>query len=353
MMEHGGNIYQASQETTIPLEKILDFSASINPLGVPESVITEIKRCLHLLINYPEPSADQLVSRLAERLGLSPSSIICGNGSTELIYLISRALSPKKVLIPAPTFSEYERACTILKQGVNILRYRLSADQQFDLDPYTFSQAMAGCDLAFLCQPNNPTGRLLEKAKILMLAEAARQHSCYLVVDEAFIDFSPLESVIHKVAQNPYLIVLRSMTKFYALAGLRLGYGVFHESLIKAVNRYKEPWTVNFLAQRAGLVALDDVAYQERAFQVMQAEKRFMETAYQNLGITYFSSAANYYLLRMPKAKEVLAGLKQKGILVRDGSNFSGLDHTYLRVAVKSRQDNLILIKELSLCLES
>lgn len=349
---HGGNIYRLAEELNIHERKIIDFSASINPLGVSKKVKAELRRHLKYLHNYPDPDTKRLRKRLAQYHRINPEMILCGNGSTELIYLITRALKPKSVLIPAPTFSEYERACRTSYE-LRVTSYELKRENNFNINPDEFIKSMKGCDMAFLCNPNNPTGLLLKKDSVLQITEAARDSKCILVVDEAFIDFCPEDSVIKEVQNNPHLIVLRSMTKFYALSGLRLGYGVFPPHLTGRLKEYKEPWTVNNLAQSAAVEALKDKVYRNETFRIIRHEKRFMEDGFKKLGIDYISSSVNYYLIRLDNAEEVITSLRNKGILVRNCSNFRGLDESYIRVAVKSRRDNARLLKELSLWLKA
>jgi threonine-phosphate decarboxylase len=362
MTDHGGNIYEAARRTGIPERKIIDFSASINPLGVPKSAAHAITKVINRLYHYPEPYAERLSIRIADTIGVPAESIICGNGSTELIYLIPRALRPAKVLIPEPTFLLYEKACRT-SGVVHVVDFPLEDKNSFDLSPKGFIQAIlsnAGGDLqtmssddcasvmAFLCNPNNPTGRLVSRDDVLRIAEAAARSGCNLVVDEAFMDFCPEESVCKEVAHNPYLIVLRSMTKFYALSGLRIGYGVFHPSIASRIREHKEPWTVNSLAQGAAMAVLDDEPYQRASLDVVAQEKSFLENGFAGLGIPFLSSQANYYLIRPPKARQIRLALEEKGILVRDCSNFRGLDENYLRVAVRSRKENTTFLRELA-----
>ncbi len=349
MTGHGGNIHLASRETGIPVSGIMDFSASINPLGVPGSVSRAITDSIGSLVHYPEPFAGQLAVQLGAHHGIDAGTVLCGNGSTELIYLVARALLPRSVLIPAPTFSEYERACALVRGSVCI-RYGLSVEKNFEIDPEGFIAAMQGCDMAFLCNPNNPTGRILSKEAVRAIADAAERMSCYLVLDEAFIDFTPEHSVVRDVASRTHLIVLRSLTKFYALSGLRIGYGVFPRTLMGTMKDHKEPWSINTLAQKAGIAALDDRAYQDQTMAVISAEKRYLEQGLQKLGIPYIPSAPNYYLLTLQNAVKTIALLRKKGILVRDCSNFAGLDESYIRIAVRSRHENSVLLKELASC---
>jgi threonine-phosphate decarboxylase len=372
MRAHGGNIYRFAERLGIRENEVIDFSASINPLGVPRSVLSAVGEQMKYLFNYPDPDTKRLSLKIAEHIGVSPDSVLCGNGSTELIYLIVRALRPKKILVPAPTFSEYERACeTISRGGVTppvpwsgIEYFFLKKENAFDVDAGEFISAMIGAmndsrftvhdsrpfDMAFLCNPNNPTGRLIKRDDMLKIADAARDLKCLLVVDEAFIDFCPGASIADQVGANPYLIVLRSLTKMYALSGLRIGYAVMPLSYLDAVGEAKEPWTVNSLAQTAGVAALDDWAYRTESFAVIEKEKKALEHGFDRMGISYLPSAANYYLLRMEKAGELSARLAEKRILVRDCSNFIGLDSSYIRVAVKSENDNRQLLEEISLC---
>jgi len=363
MTGHGGNIYRAAEETGLPESRIIDFSASINPLGISRKVEREIIRNIRYLINYPDPDATELRQHLSKHHHINEDSILCGNGSTELIYLIPKALKPKKVLVPQPTFSEYERAVfqNIVPPthpspargegeggGGKLIKYLiLNKENNFETDPDAFIKAMKSCDMAFLCNPNNPTGGLVKRREVLKIAEAAEKLKCHLVVDEAFIDFCPGDSVIKEVQAYSYLIVLRSMTKFYALSGLRLGYGVFPLRLIEMLNRHKEPWTVNTLAQEAGVAALDDRTYVTKTLALIKKEKRFLEGGFRKIGVRFFHSDANFYLLKINNADGICIALKRKGVLVRDCSNFKGLDSTYIRVAVRTRRENTILLKEL------
>lgn len=346
MIEHGGNIYKLAEELGVPEDKITDFSASINPLGVSKKVKAEIKKELKNLHNYPDDDCKKLRKTIGQYHCINPDMILCSNGSTELIYLIPRALKPKNVLIPSPTFSEYERACK-LSCELRVISYELNKEKNFEIDPDAFIKAMQGCDMAFLCNPNNPTGNLVKRGEVLKIAETAKRLKCFLIVDEAFIDFHPEDSVVKDVQNNPYLIVLRSMTKFYALTGLRIGYGVLHPSLINRLRKVKEPWAVNNLAQKAAIVALGDNDYADETFRLIKTEKGFFESSFRKIGIEFFPSNTNFYLLKTKDDIRIDLKLRKKGILVRNCSNFRGLDSSYIRVAVKSRQENKILIKAL------
>jgi threonine-phosphate decarboxylase len=360
----GGNIYRLAEELKIQERQVMDFSASANPLGVSKKIKAELRRHLKFLNHYPDTDTRRLRKRLSQYHGVDPEMILCGNGSTELIHLIARVLNPKKVLVTAPTYSGYERACKASYE-LRVMSYELKRENNFEVKPEEFIAAMQGkqnsqfltqnselretsSDMVFLCNPNNPTGRLLKREDVKRIAEAAKEIRCYLIVDEAFIDFCPEDSVIKYAGENPYLIVMRTMAHFHALSGLRIGYGVFPHDLVRRLREDKEPWTVNSLAQRAAVVALQDKAYRKDTFSLLKQEKRLLEKNFKKLGIEVLPSDTNFYLLKAPDATGISKQLKQRGILVRDCSDFRGLDDSYMRVAVKSHKENSILIRELS-----
>lgn len=378
---HGGNIHAAARSLGIGINRVLDLSASINPLGMPERVQSAICSHLKSAVHYPDPDTVELTAALAAHHGIAADTILCGSGSTELIYLLARALRPDQVLIPAPTFAEYERAIKasekwkVGSRKCGIHYFHLKEMNGFRLDANAFIDAMthmctgdrlaskASCrsqsafnnlkssrSLAFLCNPNNPTGVLTSRADVLKIARAARKLKCYLVVDEAFIDFCPEHSVIDTATDNPYLIVLRSMTKFYALAGIRLGYGAFPATVMRRIREIREPWTVSTIAQIAGLASLEDEAYRIKTMKMLVQEKRFLEKSLHALGIHYLPSAANYYLLEIPGALAAIDALAAKGILLRSCANFRGLTKSHVRIAVRSRRENTRFLKELNAC---
>ncbi len=350
--EHGGNVYAAADELGLRENEVMDFSASINPLGISARVKQEIRKQIDSLCRYPDPGVQALTRDLAVIHSVDPGSIVCGNGSMEIIHLIARVIRPRRVLIPVPTFTEYERAVARTGLRGQTVYVALQEKNNFDIDPAAFINALGDavpCDAAFLCNPNNPTGGLLKKEDVLRIASAAQSAKCYLVVDEAFMDFVPGESVVQEVKDNPYLIVVRSMTKFYAFPGLRLGYGVFPKGIAAAVKQYAEPWSVNSLAQAAGRAAIRDTGYAAQTMQLIAREKAFLEAGFKKLGVAYVPSKVNYYLLRFRDAASVARQLKSAGILVRECSDFRGInDNTYIRAAVRSHQHNSEFLKQLS-----
>ena len=356
-----GDIHRLAEELKISGRAIIDFSTPASPLGVSKKIKTELRKYLKDLDQYPDPEARRLKKRLAQEHGIDPETIFCGNGSTELVYLLARALRPRNILIPEPTSPEYERACRSTNQELRVIRYELKEETNFDINPEKFISAMSGTmdlslithhssppfDLVFLCNPNTPTGRALNRGDILQIAAAAKESGYYLVVDEAFIDYHPENSAIRDVTNNPHLIVLRSMSPFYSLSGLRVGYGVFPRHLVQKLKDHKEPWTVNSLAQRAAGIALKDKKFRADTLKSIQDEKKYLEKNFNKIGLAFLPSAAQFYLAKIEGATEICRQLRTKGILLCECAESRGLDRSHIRIAVKSHRENAILIREL------
>ncbi len=351
-MNHGGNIYELSHELKVAERKIIDFSASINPMGVSKRVKTEIRKHLRNLCNYPDPDCSRLKWFISRDIGVPEKNLICGNGSNELIYTIVRSLNPDNVLIPSPVFSEYERAVrvnSIHKKTECLIRFHdLSEENSFKPDIQKFANDFQGMEMAFLCNPNNPTAAFIDREAVMTLAQKAKEAGCYLVIDEAFIDFLTEGSVVDIVIDNPYLIVLRSLTKYYALSGLRLGYAAAHTSLINRIEAFAEPWNVNSLAQRAGVEAIRDKFYRKETVEFFKKEKLFFEKSLKENKLFYYPSGINYYLIKSDKSLHIYNYLRRRGILVRTCHNFRGLDDSFLRLAVKTRKENTALFRHIS-----
>ncbi len=244
----------------------------------------------------------------------------------------------------APAFSEYERAA--LRAGAKVKRLTLGEKDAFRITPDAFVRAMRGADMAFLCNPNNPTGHALTRDEVMYIAHAAKKEKCLLVVDEAFADFKPECSVMDE--ESMYLVVLRSMTKFYGMAGLRLGYGVIPKGLIKTFKKHKEPWTVNALAAKAGTAALEDRTFTEKTLKLIQKEKLRMKAGFLEMNIEHFNTSANFFLLKLEKASFVADRLlRHDGIAVRECGNFHGLNEQFIRVAARGREENLKFLEAL------
>jgi threonine-phosphate decarboxylase len=338
LFRHGG------RSVTGP-ELASDFSVNVNPLGPPSGVLNGLREELDAIARYPDSDCTALAARLAAHHDVAPEQIVIGNGSTELIYAIARAYRPRRAAIMEPTFTEYLRAS--LRVGADAEHW-LAEPPHFDLEPFEPGEA----DLVWLCNPNNPTGRLwLPNA----LAGWMRNHpATQFVVDEAFLPFLDEEqehSLIPALSRFPNVSVIRSMTKVYALAGLRLGYAVANPRRADAIRSQIPPWSVNHFAQAAGLAALADHDFLARTRQWFRAERRAFDQGLISLSqfLEVVPSRANFNLLRIRCGCSAWLAelLAQHGLIVRDASNFIGLSEGHVRVAVRTAPENRRLLAEL------
>lgn len=363
------NIYRLAEELKIQERNVIDFSTPVNPLKVSKKVKAEIRKHLKYLHNHPDPDEKRLTHRLAQYYGLDPDMIICGNGRPALLCLLSRVLKPPEIMIPEPSFEDYERFMTVSFRQSHLKKYFLSPEDDFAFRPTALVHIMKNENISakdtvssipdtssgriiIVPNPNSLTGQKSAGDDILKIAEAAREQRQYLIVDEAFIDFCPHGSIIHEVRNNPYLIVLRSLSYFHALAGLRIGYGICSPDLARELRKHTEPMSVNYLAQRAAIIALKDKAYAKETSRVLAEEKQFLEKSYKKLGITFSRSDVNFYLLRIPNGREVCHQLQNRSLLVRNCFEHTGGD-SYIRIAVKSHRENTILVKALNAILKN
>lgn len=347
-VKHGGNILALAAAHDLPLGAILDFSASINPLGPPEEVVVALQAALQELCHYPEQHAGRLVDDLAEDHALPSACFLAGNGSTELIYLLPRVLLPKRAAIVAPAFGEYVRACELAGVPVDVLE--LDPDDQFHFDPTTLLERLdPACELVFVANPGNPSGVPIEPQSLLDFSRRLPDN-VRLVVDEAFIDFCPGYSLLAAVSELDNLLVLRSLTKFYAIPGLRAGYLAGPVAEVTALRNGQEPWSVGAPAQHAARACLAAYAFRRKTLRQIPRLRQQLVAGLQRMGLQVFDSAANYLLGRLPKgvSSENLAALLQlQGVLVRSCEDFAGLDDSYLRLAVRSPDENRRLLRAL------
>lgn len=342
---HGGNLKEAARVYGLKEEEFIDFSANINPLGPSPHVWTALKKALPKIVHYPCPEGKELKAKLASHLGVPVKQLVLGNGGAELIYLLSRFFSPGRIIVTAPTFGEYG-------QGIlnpQILRVRLDPEKAFRLELDVFQETVQPGDLIFIGNPNNPTGVVTPRKDILQLAALAAGRGATLVVDEAFMDFvQDSQSAAEDVANYRELIVVGSLTKIFALPGLRLGYLVAREDLAEELEQVLPPWRVNSLAQVAGIASLADEAHLRASKQVIAEERQFLTDSLQSLGFKVFPGKANFLLLNGRSAgmtgKALQKFLGPKGVLIRLCHSFDNLDEYYIRIAVRSRKENEQLI---------
>jgi len=348
---HGGDVYEIARQLGVPLAELLDFSANLNPLGWPVSVAAAIQEALGQLVHYPDPRCLELRRDLAAYHGLAPEEILVGNGSTELIYLVARALGISRALIVAPAFSEYERALKAARLPFEF--YLTSEAHAFTLSG---SPTELKADLVILANPASPSGALLGPGELLPWLTHWQDSGALVLLDEAFIDFVEEASLKTHLRRFPRLLILRSFTKFFAIPGLRLGYILGAPEVLAGLEAVKEPWSVNTLAQAAGRACLKDKDFMERT-RVLVSEER--ERLFQALrvfqGLKPFPGAANYLLVKLLLSGWTAGRLRERllayGLIIRDASNFVGLDERFFRVAVRRREENNRLLAALTDCL--
>lgn len=320
----------------LPLDRVLDFSVNTNPLGPPPSVTAALATTDPA--RYPDPTALPLRHALAGRLGIDPAQLVVGNGSSELIWLLALAYArpaPAGVLVVGPTFGEYERACRLVGAAVA----HEVARQETDFQPPIASLATRILDerprLVWLCNPNNPTGCYLGRREIEPVLQACVAGGALLVVDEAYLSFVRKADSLLDLVPSGHLFLLRSLTKDYALAGLRLGYGIGTRAMADALRAAQPPWSINSAAQACGAAALADTAHLERAQAEVWAARAELVAALEQLGLRIVPPAANFVLVRVGDAPAFRSRLLTRGYVVRDCSSFGLPGH--VRIAVRTR----------------
>jgi threonine-phosphate decarboxylase len=350
MLGHGGEIYTHLLAKGV---KLIDFSANINPLGLPQGVIQAIQGEAENFAKYPDPLCRALRAALAEHSGVEANRIVCGNGAADLIYRIVQYFKPRRALITAPSFSEYEKALT--ETGCSITTHTIGYPQ-FQIDETILSRISDDTDMLFLCNPNNPTGITIKRKLLEQIITRCGETKTILVIDECFNEFLD-EPGAHTVKgflnEAPYLIILRAFTKTYAMAGLRLGY-LFCGSAETAggIAGTGQCWAVSSAAQCAGIAALKERVYVEEARRLIQQERPLMKTALTGLGLEVLGGEANYLFCKIPEEGSFdkttfFQTLLDRGFLIRNCGNYRGLDDSYFRIAVKKPEENKLFVDTL------
>lgn len=338
---HGGDLYGRAVK--------LDLSVNTNPLGTPPSVVRAVEASARSLCQYPDPCCRELTAALAAYEGVGPEAVLCGGGAAELIYAYCGAVGAVRALTPVPTFLEYGAALTAF--GGETVRFPLREEDGFALTEDFLAQVeTTDCRLIFLCDPNNPTGRLIPPELLEAVCRVCRRRDIRLFVDECFLELSDAgrEASLAKLLDAfPNLFLLKAFTKSYGMAGLRLGYCLCGDgALLSAMSRRVQPWNVSLPAQAAGMAALGEGAFLERARKLIRRERPLLARELEKLGLWVCPSQANYLLVR---SGEPLAGpLLERGILIRDCANYEGLGPGWYRLAVRSREENRALLDALS-----
>ena len=333
---------------------ITDFSVNINPLGLSKGLYGILPKNADYVLHYPHPSSERLKRKLSILHGAGPENIAIGNGSIELIYLIPRAFKIKKALIITPTFSEYEFA--VRSNDSTPIFLNTSEKDNFKIDYGKLAERLSHCDAFFLCNPNNPTGTLLHSDQVLYLSRLARKQKSFLILDEAFIEFTEQPksaAIISEAVKNGSLVILRSQTKCFAIPGLRLGYAIGHKRIIERIAKLQYPWNVNGMAQLVGETVLANKVYMDRTRMFVDKERQYMFKRLGNIkGLKVYPSSANFILCKLQNAPiygsiELTRRLLRDDIYIRACGNFRGLNVKFFRVAVKRRDDNVRLINSM------
>ncbi|QLH07634.1 threonine-phosphate decarboxylase CobD [Nitrosopumilus ureiphilus] len=327
--------------------QILDFSSNINPLGIPNSVKKILKKNFDTIQNYPDLASSELISSLKKYTHLDKSNLVVGNGAIEIIYNFCFAfLSEKKVLIPIPTFQEYETAAKLNNGKISYFR---TLNLSEHIDSFISQIPKNGC--VFICNPNNPTGKLLSKKHLLKIIQRAQKLSSFVFVDECFIELVPEsnESMISYVKKYDNLFVLRSLTKSFGFPGLRIGYAAASKQMVEILKKIKIPWSVNSLAQDAAKISLKNKSHLTKSKLMIKKELNYLKNKIDKLdGFDCHDSSTNFILIKtIHDSTKLQKKLLKNKILIRDCKNFRGLNNHYFRIAVKSHKNNLKLVKAL------
>lgn len=335
---HGGNIYKNKVRA--------DFSANLNLLGMPETVQKAAIEGVLKSEAYPDPDCAELVKRIANKHHVSYEQVLCGNGAAELIYGLVAEVKPEKALLLAPSFFEYTQALKYC--DCSICEYELKEEYDFCIQEDFLEWMKPDIDILFLCNPNNPTGQLIEPTLLNSILIKASQMEILCVMDECFLSFVENEeqkSCISLIEEYP-VCILKAFTKIYAMPGIRLGYLISsNRELLKGMRRGMQPWNVSVVAQMAGVAAINETEYVLATQVEVHKEKEFLLEQLHKLRYKTYGSAANFIFFKGESG--LYQQLLSEGIMIRDCSNFSGLKEGYYRIAVRTRRENIILIDEL------
>jgi threonine-phosphate decarboxylase len=348
---HGGQLRQIAARYGLEPEQLIDFSANINPAGPPASVLIALQQALAdpaVLVAYPDLELTELKKALAEASEILPENTAVANGFVPLLEAALRSLKIARCLLPVPSFSEYRQ--TLTNAGVEVARYYLAQEEGFSYQPETLLRAALedDCDALLLANPQNPSGALCEAGSMRDLIEMAAKHRIKVLLDEAFIDYVPTQSLTRSAIESENLVVFRSVTKFFAIPGLRVAYAVSSASSIQNLNNRLAPWPVSSLASEAVSAALEDSAYAEETRRENYLRRTWLERELARLKIFTYPSSTNFLLLRFAADVDVQLlwekMIAEEQIVLRSCANFEGLASLHLRTAVRSEAENERLV---------
>lgn len=350
---HGGNVWKFSEKYNIPLDQLIDFSISTNPLGAPETAVESIRQHLKVIKHYPDPDHQWLLEALAESAGVKPNNVIVGNGSTELIYLFNEVFLENgyEAIIPVPSFSEYKAAIEHFGGNMTFLKCDPSKNFQLNVEELE-STVSEKTRIIFICNPNSPTGVLYKKEDVLRIIRFAAERNVLVFLDEDYIDFVDDDkrySMAEYVNEYNNLFVLRSLTKFFGLAGVRIGFGIGSPDLVTILKNVIMPWSVNSLAMFATAVAVKDTEFIKKSRLLVSKSRKEMMDMFQSIPwLKVHPSETNFLLIEVIQgdltSTQVKEGLAKKGLLIRDCKDFDGLNNKFFRVTVRRPEENKKLI---------
>ena len=351
---HGGQLRAIAAQFSIPQDKLLDFSASIYPGGPPPGVANALADAIcnpECIRAYPDLESLELRENLANYVHVPVGNVLVANGMAPLFSATLRAIDAQKCLLPVPAFGEYRR--TLHREEVAIETYPLTEGTGFQPDPQDLLACCnrRGCDTLILTNPHNPTGALLQRAELQALVQSAETSGVRILLDEAFIDFVPDESISVQVLQSSNLFVFRSVTKFLALAGLRVAYMIAPQRFVSTIAAQLDPWPISTLASIATIAAVSDAAYIVTTIACVQSERKLLLGELSELGLMVYPSWANFLFFRLGNAQRSRSLwerlILEYGIVVRNCTTFEGLDDTFFRAAVRGAKDNQRLVQAL------
>lgn len=353
--DHGGNVFTIARALGVAPDQVCDFSASINPLGMSPMVRAALISSIDSLVHYPDTGHTDLKQELSRYHDLSPAHFTIANGSTELIYNLPAVISGKKALIISPSFSEYARALN--QHHWETEHFILTPENNFSIDTGVLERTLAGgIDALFICNPGNPSGILYPQRLIEKIYRLCQSAGTFLVLDEAFMDFCEEASAKRMFMESDNVVVLRSMTKFFGIPGLRLGYAISNERIAARLDTMGGPWRVNTLALAAGAAALRDTRHNQESLEYVRQERDVLfERLARFLQLKPYPSSTNYLLVEITggmTACDLREFLLPHRIMVRDCASFAGLSERFFRVAVRTTGENERLLECLGRILE-
>lgn len=346
--DHGGNLRDFAERFELKQNEIIDFSSNVNPLSIPSSVRQIYFESTDELFRYPDPDADALRKEITRHFPVHISNILPGNGAVSLMGLAIRALTPRRTLIVEPCFTEYRRLLEL--QGAEVISIRLENTDDFAFPFLEIREALPSVDILILGHPNSPTGTALKRVELFELLAFAKQCGVFVIVDEAFIDWCPEISVATALNENSNFIVIRSLTKFYGLAGIRAAFALGPSEIIENMRNHQDTWSVNALAQKLSVAMLQETNFVKKTREWFSKEPRWFYQELQTLkDFRVFPSRANFFLIKClaGDSRKLFEFLGYRKIYIRLMEDHPSLGGSYFRAAVRLRHENEEFIKNL------